>query len=62
MSQKKNDTIKERIAVLETLMTNHLHHHDIYLKGIMIPVGLMVLALLLRTLIPDLMWALQLSH
>lgn len=39
----KADTIKERIAVLETLMTNHLHHHEIWLKGFIIP--LLVLAI-----------------
>jgi hypothetical protein len=59
---KKDSTIKERLAVLETLMTNHLKHHDIYLKGVLIPVGLMVLFMFVKTFIPDLEWAFQFIH
>lgn len=33
----KDQTVKERLAVLETLMTNHLHHHEIYLVGVLLP-------------------------
>lgn len=56
---KKESTIKERIAVIETLLNNHLKHHDIYLKGVLIPIGLMVLILLLKSIIPDIAWAVQ---
>jgi hypothetical protein len=56
---KKDSTIKERLAVLETLMTNHLQHHNVYLKGVLIPIGLMVLYLALKAVIPDLEWAIQ---
>jgi len=57
---KKDSTIKERLAILETLLTNHLHHHDIYLKGVLIPIGLMVLVMFLKSFIPDIAWAFQL--
>jgi len=57
---KKDGTIKERLAILETLLTNHLHHHDIYLKGVLIPIGLMVLVMFLKSFIPDIAWAFQL--
>jgi hypothetical protein len=56
---KKDSTVKERLAVLETLMTNHLHHHDLYLKGVLIPIGIMVLLLLGKAYAPDLAWAIQ---
>jgi len=57
---KQDGTIKERLAILETLLTNHLHHHDIYLKGVLIPIGLMVLVMFLKSFIPDIAWAFQL--
>jgi len=56
---KKDSTIKERIAVVETLLTNHLHHHEVYLKGVMIPIGIMVVLLLAKAYAPDIAWAFQ---
>jgi hypothetical protein len=38
MSKKKDLTIKERLAILEELFTNHLHHHEFYLKVCMFPI------------------------
>ena len=37
MSQP-NKSILERLAVLETLMTNHLHHHEVWFKCVLLPV------------------------
>ena len=43
--KKNNSTIKERLSVLETLMTNHLKHHearekknDFWIKVIFAPI------------------------
>jgi len=45
-------TLRERIAVLETLMTNHIHHHEIrdrwmmgILSGLVIGIVLLIIRL-----------------
>jgi len=58
MSQK-DSTVKERLAVIETLVRNHLHHHEIYLVGVLIPMGIMVLLLLAKAYAPDMAWVFQ---
>jgi len=37
LSSKKDATIKERMAVIETLLNNHLHHHEVYLTFVLLP-------------------------
>ena len=61
MSQK-DSTIKERLAILETLLKNHLHHHEIYLVGVLIPMGIMIFLLLAKAYAPDVVWAFQFLH
>jgi hypothetical protein len=34
----KDQTVKERMAVIETLLNNHLHHHEIYLSYVLLPI------------------------
>ena len=36
--KKSTGTLKERFAVIETLLTNHLHHHEIYLTCVLFPI------------------------
>ena len=33
----KDVTLKERMVAIETLLTNHLHHHEIYLCFVLLP-------------------------
>lgn len=56
---QKDTTVKERLAILETLLKNHLHHHEIYLTGVLIPMGIMVFLLLAKAYAPDMAWAFQ---
>lgn len=35
---KRDTTLKERLAVIETQLTNHLHHHEIYLTCVLLPI------------------------
>jgi len=37
VKSSKYSTVKERMAVIETLLTNHLHHHEIYLCYVLLP-------------------------
>jgi hypothetical protein len=32
-------TLRERIMKVEVLLTNHLHHHEIWITGIIIPLS-----------------------
>jgi len=34
----KESTLKERMAVIESLLTNHLHHHEVYLTCVLFPI------------------------
>jgi hypothetical protein len=61
MSQK-DITVKERLAIIETLVRNHLHHHEIYLIYVLIPVGIMVFLLLAKAYAPDMAWVFQFLH
>lgn len=37
LKSSKDSTVKERMAVIETLLTNHLHHHELYLCYVLLP-------------------------
>jgi len=37
VKSSKDATVKERMAVIETLLTNHLHHHELYLCYVLLP-------------------------
>lgn len=36
---KKEVTLKERLVRVETLLTNHLHHHEIWFKCVIAPMA-----------------------
>jgi hypothetical protein len=46
---KRDKTIKERLVVIETLMTNHLAHHDMWVKWIMWVGGSLAVTLISET-------------
>jgi len=37
VKSKANSSVKERMAVIETLLTNHLHHHELYMCYVLLP-------------------------
>lgn len=57
--RRKDPTIRERLARIETLLGNHLQHHDLYFRWVIIPIGIMMLLLLIKAYLPDLMWVFQ---
>ena len=47
MANGSRPSLRERIAVLETLMTNHIHHHEIRDKWMLGVVGGLVVGIIL---------------
>jgi len=52
-------TIRERLVKIEVLLGNHLAHHDLYFRWVIIPIGIMTLLLLAKAYAPDMAWAIQ---
>jgi len=48
---KKRFTIKERLIVIETLMNNHLKHHEMWMKFLLAPILVVVIATLVTVAI-----------
>lgn len=45
---KKDKTIIERLVQVETLLTNHLHHHEQLSKYFLLPITVGVVLLLVK--------------
>jgi hypothetical protein len=37
VKSKVGSSVKERMIVIETLLTNHLHHHELYMCYVLLP-------------------------